>query len=115
MDVKFRKELEISDVFCCSMLASRNHTGATQKTNFNDDISLVRINSSFISALLSVVIANRHQLLIAKKTEKQCIFSEPCFEFFSLVILLQQCVELFFCFLLSELDGDLLSVLIPLL
>ena len=38
-------------------------------------------------------------------------FIGVCFEFFSLVILLQQCVGSFFrFFLLSEVDGDLLSV-----
>ena len=42
-------------------------------------------------------------------------FIRALFWIFSLVILLQQCVGSFFCFLLSKVDGDLPSLLIAVL
>ena len=39
--------------FCCSRLALRNHSGATQKTNFIADVSLVRNNQLLQSTAIS--------------------------------------------------------------
>ena len=44
---------EISESFCCSRLALRNHSGATQKTTIIADVSLVRINQLHQSTTLS--------------------------------------------------------------
>ena len=75
---------------------------------------LIRRNYFQRYRFLSFLHAPLHYLYDVAYRNNQ-FYRSLSFGFFSLVMLLQQCVGSFFCFLLSEVDGDLPSLLIAVL